>query len=326
MNLKLLIREQDIRITELADTFGISRQTLYNYISLYEEGKKNELPSTIRSVFDYICDVDFTTINNIKAIFGGADPTKEYGEDNPLLWCSRVFVKTKNLFPMLKEVRRNGHPASKEDDGSYRFNITKGNNDVRFVVYDRAALTPELVIKCKEAESFEDINKLFNEEVRLSYESFKTGTKIRDKSEYDIPPWDEEFNEDNESVDYTNLEPKWFEHELLKKEIIDKLREQKAYSPSDVAKLRKIENLLIADTPEFEIVFKGNVTSVIKLKDSGNYALCYCTTISDQTVPPKYENHLYSGDRLFYKICEGGEELIRLCDCIETSAMRIEYK
>lgn len=327
MDLKLLIREKDIRMKELAETFGISRQSLYNYISLFEQGKEKEIPSRIRLAFDYICNVDFTTIRNIVAIFGGADPNKEYGEDNPLVWSSQVYVKTKDLFSLLKDIRKNGYSLVKKDDGSYRFNLSRGNHDVRFVIYDRHAVTADLFMKCKDAESFEDINKLFNEESRLAYQEYKTGAKIRDAADYDLPPWDEDNDDDeDEEEDYLSLEPGWVEHEQLKSSIIKELKKTRASSHNDIEKLKRIQNILISGTPEFDVVFKGNVTSVIKLKENNNYALCYCTSISDPTIPPKYENYLVSGDHLFYKICEGGEELIKLCDCIETSAMRIEYK
>ncbi len=59
------LKELDIKISELAEYFNVTRPTIYKYISTFDEGKTEGIPQKIRDLFDYINNYPLIDKHNV---------------------------------------------------------------------------------------------------------------------------------------------------------------------------------------------------------------------------------------------------------------------
>ncbi|STQ86140.1 hypothetical protein [Helicobacter muridarum] len=64
--LRLRLRELDIKIIDLTRIFGISRPTVYKMIENYERGELTEVRMECISLFNYITQNKYVTVNQVQ--------------------------------------------------------------------------------------------------------------------------------------------------------------------------------------------------------------------------------------------------------------------
>ncbi|QEH61859.1 hypothetical protein SCHIN_v1c06620 [Spiroplasma chinense] len=87
--LKIILKDLDIRISELSKFLGITRPTLYKFIDLYENNEKQLIPKNYLEVLEYIENNKDSTKNHILQFL-----IKRTGEQSPL---QRIITELPSL-------------------------------------------------------------------------------------------------------------------------------------------------------------------------------------------------------------------------------------
>lgn len=82
--IKDILKELDIKISELAEYFNATRPTIYKYIGKYDEGNTKGIPSKIKQTFDYISNNTLIDKHNVISFIFKVfnDNTDDYENSN----------------------------------------------------------------------------------------------------------------------------------------------------------------------------------------------------------------------------------------------------
>ncbi len=187
------IKEFQISISEMANTFKCTRPTIYNYIKAYDTERRDLLPDDVKDFLDFVDASEYLSNQNIFVLLHGGNPRKPLGEDNPLFAEGIVYLKSSNVKKILGELKRESRFPERKGKFVYIFRSVAGNVQITFVLLDKNII-PENKYYSKlegalEVESVEEIHEIFTHEVTRVLTNFKAN---REKQKAETS----KFNED----------------------------------------------------------------------------------------------------------------------------------
>ena len=236
------IKEAGGRLSEFAEAFGVTRQSLVTYFHRYDAHDFERIPPNIGKVFDFINESEYLSNINLFVLQSpGCDPTKPFREDNPLKIEGKVYVKSSFVKKILGELKKEHSFPDRKGEKVYRIMRENGVTRIFFFLIDNSISEDNknymYLNDAKEVSSLEDIDKIAKEK---SIQLERDFCYLRESS-----CCDDNVVLNSGIYKFDDKGAREREYEMLKDDITRALFKSKYKTPADIEKLEIIKRLLL---------------------------------------------------------------------------------